>query len=234
MLSVLPQAQSFIDINLCAGEAFLIGNTPYTTTGIFMDTIQTSLECDSIVNLDLFIIECNIEGSTDFVEPICNGEANGFLIFSVENGTPPFTFDWSNILDPTVGGIGTTTLFDNNMISDVPAGTYEININDDFGNQTVLFQDVTEPTVLGVNPSAIDINGFNLSCNGGSDGTAMAQGFGGIAPYSYSWSNGILLSSTCSSLIQTVMDLKQGKLIWIQLLVVHLLILMPLLETPLV
>ena len=188
-LTVLPQAQEFIDINLCQGEAFLIGNTPYTTTGIFMDTIQTSLECDSIVNLDLFIIECNIVGSTDFVEPICNGEANGFLIFSVENGTPPFSYDWSNILEPSIGGVGTTSLFDNNMVANVPAGTYEININDDFGNQTVLFQDVSEPSLLGVNPSAVDINGFNLSCNGGSDGTAMAQGFGGVAPYTYAWSD---------------------------------------------
>ncbi len=188
-LLILPQAQESIDINLCSGEAFFIGTEPYTTTGIFVDTIQTAMECDSIVTLDLFIIECEIIGSTDFVSPICNGDANGFLIFSVENGTPPFTYDWSNILEPNIGGVGSTILFTNNMISGVPAGTYEINIMDDFGNDVVLFQEVTEPTVLTVSPEALDIDGFNLSCNGGSDGTAIATGNGGIPPYFFEWSD---------------------------------------------
>ena len=188
-LFILPQAEEFIDINLCAGEDFYIGPTPYNTTGIFMDTIQTSMECDSIVTLDLFIIECEIIGSTDFISPICNGDANGFLIFSVENGTPPFTYDWSNIINPAIGGVGSTILFTNNMISGVPAGTYEINIQDDFGNDVVLFQEVTEPPVLTVTTEAIDINGFNLSCHDGTDGTAMAVGNGGVPPYSFVWSN---------------------------------------------
>ena len=53
-LDVLPQATEFIDINLCNGEEFYIGQTPYTQTGVFLDTILTAMECDSIVTLDLF------------------------------------------------------------------------------------------------------------------------------------------------------------------------------------
>lgn len=190
-LTVLPQAQEAIDINLCVGEEFFIGTTPYSTTGIHIDTILTTAACDSIVTLDLFMIECEIIGSTDFLPPICNGDANGTLFFSVQNGTPPFTFDYSNILDPTVGGTGSTILFTDNQINNVPAGTYEINIMDDFGNDVVLFQEVTEPPVLTVATEAIDIDGFNLSCNGGMDGTASAMGNGGVPPYAYTWSNTI-------------------------------------------
>lgn len=188
-LFILPQAEEFIDINLCAGEDFYIGLTAYGTTGIFMDTIQTIMECDSIVNLDLFIIECEIIGSTHFISPVCFGDANGFLIFSVENGTPPFTYDWSNILEPNIGGIGSTNLFTDNMISGVPAGIYEINIQDDFGNDVVMFQEVIDPPVLTVSAAAIEIDGFNLSCHGGADGTAMASENGGVPPYSFAWSN---------------------------------------------
>jgi gliding motility-associated-like protein len=188
-LFILPQAEAFIDINLCAGEEFYIGNTPYSSTGIFMDTIQTLMECDSIVTLDLFIIECEIIGSTDFISPICHGDANGFLVFSVENGTPPFTYDWSNILDPNIGGVGSTILFTDNMIAGVPAGIYEINIQDGFGNDVVMFQEVIEPSTLTVTPEAIDIEGFNLSCNEGDDGIATATGNGGVPPYSFVWSN---------------------------------------------
>ncbi len=189
-LEVLPQAAEFIDINLCNGETFFIGQTPYTQTGVFLDTILTAQECDSVVTLDLFIIECEIIGSTDFAEPICNGEATGMLVFSVENGTPPFTYDWSNITEPTIGGTGSTNLFTDNEIPGVPAGVYEINIMDTFGNDVVLFQEVTEPPPINIQMEATDINGFNLSCFDGADGTAFATPTGGVPPYTYSWDNG--------------------------------------------
>ncbi len=188
-LEVLPQASEFIDINLCNGETFLIGQTPYTQTGVFLDTILTTQECDSIVTLDLFIIECEIIGSTDYVEPICHGEATGMLIFSVENGTPPFSYDWSHITEPTIGGTGSTNLFTNNEILGVPAGVYEINIMDTFGNDVVIFQEVTEPPAINIQMEAVDLNGFNLSCFGGSDGTAFATPGGGVPPYIYLWDN---------------------------------------------
>ena len=61
---------------------------------------------------------------------------------------------------------------------------------DDFGNNVVLFQEVTEPSILAVATDAIDIDGFNLNCNGGMDGTALATGIGGVPPYSFAWSDG--------------------------------------------
>jgi hypothetical protein len=33
-------------------------------------------------------------------------------------------------------------------------------------------------------------NGYNVSCNGGSDGSAQVGVIGGTAPYSYLWSTG--------------------------------------------
>ena len=53
----------------------------------------------------------------------------------------------------------------------------------------VLFQEVTEPSVLTVATDAIPIDDFNLSCNGGMDGTATAAGSGGVSPYTYLWSD---------------------------------------------
>lgn len=189
-LAVLDQARESVDVNLCVGEEFFIGATPYSTTGVFVDTIQTVSACDSIVTLNLFMIECEIMGSTAFVQPECRGEPNGQLIFSVENGTPPFIFDWANILDETIGGNGSTLLFDNNIIEGVPAGRYEINVRDNFGNDVVFFQEVTEPAALTVAATAADIDGFNLSCFGGNDGRVVALGEGGVPPYGFAWSDG--------------------------------------------
>lgn len=189
MLEVLPQARQSIDINLCVGQEFFIGPTPYSTTGIFRDTILTTAQCDSIVTLDLFMIECEIIGSTSFNAPVCAGESTGQLVFSVENGTPPFSYDYENILEPTINGTGSTTLFDNNIIDGVPVGEYEINIRDDFGNDVVLFQTVTEPSTLFATATPADIGAFNLSCFGGADGRISAAGQGGEGPYGFSWSN---------------------------------------------
>lgn len=189
MLEVLPQARQAIDVNLCVGDEFFIGTTPYSTTGLFIDTILTTAQCDSIVTLDLFMIECEIRGSTSFIQPVCNGEANGQLIFSVENGTPPFTYDWENILDPNVGGTGSTNLLINNAIDGVPVGVYEINIQDNFGNDVVLFQTVTEPTELFATVTAANVGDFNLSCFDGADGRVSGNGTGGVGPYGFSWSN---------------------------------------------
>lgn len=189
-LEVLPQARQAIDINLCVGQEFFIGTTPYATTGIFTDTILTTAQCDSIVTLDLFMIECEIIGSTDFRPPVCAGEASGQLIFSVENGTPPFTFDYENILTPSVNGAGTTNLLTNNVIDGVPVGEYEINIRDNFGNDVVLFQTVTEPAPLVALATPAVIGDFNLSCFDGNDGRLSAAGAGGVFPYTFSWSDG--------------------------------------------
>jgi gliding motility-associated-like protein len=197
-LALRDQASESIDINLCVGEEFFIGNTPYSTTGVFVDTILTVAACDSIVTLDLFMIECEIRGSTDFVQPECRGEANGQLFFSVENGTPPFSYDWANILDESIGGSGSTVLFDDNVIEGVPAGRYEVNVRDNFGNDVVFFQDVTEPEELSVAATAGNIDGFNLNCSGGSDGRIAAIGEGGAFPYTFTWSsqqNGPLASA---------------------------------------
>ncbi|WP_245557498.1 T9SS type B sorting domain-containing protein [Neolewinella persica] len=188
-LEVLPQARESIDVNLCVGDEFFIGDTPYSTTGVFQDTIMTVAACDSIVTLDLFMIECEIRGATRFLPPRCRGEATGQLIFSVENGTPPFSYDWSNILEPTVGGAGTTILFQDNAIEGVPVGTYEINVRDDFGNDVVFFQEVMEPTELTVMAESRQIDEYNLSCFGGADGEATALGMGGVPPYAFAWSD---------------------------------------------
>jgi len=63
------------------------------------------------------------------------------------------------------GGSGSTVLFDDNVIEGVPAGRYEVNVRDNFGNDVVFFQDVTEPEELSVAATAGNIDGFNLNCS---------------------------------------------------------------------
>ena len=188
-LIILPEIASIIDINLCIGETFSIGTDSYSSSGIFTETIQNENGCDSTVTLDLMMIDCELIGTMDFTTPICNGDENGTLLFSIQNGIPPFVYNWSNITSPTIGGNGTTTLFTNILIENVPAGIYEINIIDNFGDDIVFIQEVNDPPVLNLNIDAVDFNGVNLTCYNANDGSASVAGNGGVPPYSFLWSN---------------------------------------------
>ncbi len=194
-ITVLPQASENVDLWICNDDFFFIGSTPYNVTGTYQDTVLTSDECDSIVFLDLLVIECEIIGTPEEIPVICNGTATGTLIFSVDQGEAPLTFTWTNIFDPTQTGTGTTNLLVNNQIPNIPAGSYQIYISDDFGNDVVVTQTVTEPPVLDAFLTPSDNGGFNVSCfmdDGipGADGEVMVTVEGGVPPYQYLWSDG--------------------------------------------
>ncbi len=188
-LTVSPELNFFIDINLCIGASFSIGNTAYSTTGVYVDTIPNLTGCDSTITLDLTMIDCELIGTVDFTPPICNGANNGSLLFAIQNGIPPFTYEWNNINNTSIGGSGSTNLLTSILIENLPAGIYEINITDSFGDDIVFIQELSDPPVLTVNIDAVDNNGYNLTCYNANDGVASVVGSGGVPPYSFMWSN---------------------------------------------
>ena len=213
-IEVLPQPSEMVDLWICNDQFYYIGNDAYNMTGTYTGTVLTANDCDSLVFLDLLVIECEIIGSADSIDVICNGTATGTLIFSVDQGEPPLTYTYTNIIDPTVTGTGMTNLLVNNEIPNIAAGTYQIYITDDFGNEGLAYSTVEEPEVLGVDLTPSDYGGFNLSCfmdNGlpGMDGTLTAVPYGGVPPYNYLWSDGqttqtaVGLSATNYSVIIT-------------------------------
>jgi len=194
-VEVFQHMSETVDLWICDGEEYYLGPTPYDSTGFYIDTLRTSENCDSIVSLDLLTIECEIIGTPDEIPAICNETATGTLIFSVDQGEPPLTYVYTNIADGNITGTGMTNLLIDNEINNIPAGTYQIYISDDFGNDVVVLQTVTEPPRLLIDFMASDYNGFQVSCfstNGlpGADGTLMAMPSGGVPPYTYLWSDG--------------------------------------------
>jgi hypothetical protein len=99
----------------------------------------------------------------------CDGTAT----VNVTSGTPPYTYQWSN---------NATT----QTVTNLCPGTYTVTVTDaascNFGI-TQTFTITSSSTTL--NTTATQTN---VSCNGGSDGSATANVSGGTAPYSYLWS----------------------------------------------
>lgn len=102
----------------------------------------------------------------------CNGNMNGAIDLSISGGVTPYTISWSN-------GASTEDL------STLAAGTYNVSVTDNVGCNSVLSVTITEPDVLSLSTSQVDIQ-----CNGEASGSINLTVSGGTGPYTYSWDNG--------------------------------------------
>jgi gliding motility-associated-like protein len=189
-LTVFESDETSLAATICEGDTLIVGGIPFFNQGTYTTVLQNTLGCDSTVVLELELIVCEIQGQAQEVPVVCRGEASGQITFFVINGTAPFNYSWQRL-----GGVGTGSgmLGGTNMtetLSGLVAGTYLITINDDFGNDLVLIQEVTEPERLTAELLASNYNGFNLTCENSADGTLNVQAQGGVTPYTYAWDNG--------------------------------------------
>jgi len=56
-LTTLPTPETPLDLSICAGESVVVGNQIYTETGQYTDILTAQNGCDSIVLLDLTVID---------------------------------------------------------------------------------------------------------------------------------------------------------------------------------
>ncbi|MEL6863875.1 MAG: T9SS type A sorting domain-containing protein [Bacteroidota bacterium] len=86
-LSLLSTTSRSIGASICLGEQYLVGDNSYTQSGQYIDTLQASNGCDSIVDLELevldsyaFIIDTSIcEGDTYLFEGLSYTQANVYV-----------------------------------------------------------------------------------------------------------------------------------------------------------
>ncbi|WP_425422473.1 gliding motility-associated C-terminal domain-containing protein [Phaeodactylibacter xiamenensis] len=70
-LTVLNVPRTDLTESICDGETYTVGTSDYTTTGMYADTLQAANGCDSIITLDLTVLDVPEIGLT---ESICDGE----------------------------------------------------------------------------------------------------------------------------------------------------------------
>ncbi|MFC5682459.1 SprB repeat-containing protein, partial [Flavobacterium sp. MAHUQ-51] len=102
----------------------------------------------------------------------CNGGSNGTATVSPTGGTPSYTYSWS----PSGGTAATAT--------GLAAGSYTVTVTDANGCTATKSFTITQPTAL----NATAGSKTDVSCNGGSNGTATVSPTGGTPSYTYSWS----------------------------------------------
>ncbi|MEL6988923.1 MAG: hypothetical protein AAGK97_14010, partial [Bacteroidota bacterium] len=69
---ILPSYEFDVATSICDGDSIIVGDTVYFESGNYTDTLETILGCDSIINLDLVVLE---EFLIDTITTICEGDS---------------------------------------------------------------------------------------------------------------------------------------------------------------
>lgn len=137
-------------------------------------TVTDANGCQVVETVTVNSFDCgNVSLSFDVVEPSCNGSFNGSASVNVNNGSQPITFMWD-------------TGSQEQGIFGIPAGTYMVTVTDGSNCEVSATVIVEEPDALMVNIGSQT----DVSCFGGSDGSATVEASGGIPGYVYNWSTG--------------------------------------------
>lgn len=103
----------------------------------------------------------------------CNGADDGSIEVTVNGGQTPFTFNWDQLPDQQI-------------VNDVPAGSYSLTVTDGNGCEIFSSATINEPDALILTA----MEDTPESCPGQNDGTGSITISGGTTPYAVEWPNG--------------------------------------------
>ncbi|MBP8959116.1 MAG: gliding motility-associated C-terminal domain-containing protein [Bacteroidales bacterium] len=119
------------------------------------------------------VVNTSPSGTASVTDVTCQGGSDGIVDLTVNTGTPPFLFLWSN---------GATS----EDLSGVSAGTYNVIITD--ANNCTGFVSATVADGIS-SPLNVTVSVVNVLCYGDLTGALDITVTGGTAPYSFLWSN---------------------------------------------
>jgi SprB repeat/Secretion system C-terminal sorting domain len=114
-----------------------------------------------------------VSGTTDL---LCNGDSNGSIDLTPTGGTGTLSYLWDD-------ANGSTT----QDLSGVGAGTYTVLVTDASNCSSSIAYTINEPAAITETGASSDV-----SCGGAADGSVDITVSGGVAPYTFVWSNGAL------------------------------------------
>lgn len=104
---------------------------------------------------------------------LCNGGSTGSATLTGIGGTPNYSYQW--MPNGSTGSI----------VHNLAAGMHTVTITDANFCSAIQIVTINQPPILNASLNLIN----NVSCNGGSNGSAIVNPTGGTAPYAYFWNS---------------------------------------------
>jgi len=143
--------------------------------GTYTVTITGADNCDTSITLNV-TEPLAINASVNTTEDTCVAGVGGARVSSINNGTPPYTYNW-----PAAGvAVG-------DSVNSLSTGTYDLTISDANGCQVIVPFSIGNFATFSVSLDSTDAN-----CSGGNDGAITSTLTGGTAPFNYSWTGGLV------------------------------------------
>lgn len=151
-----------------------MGASVVTVTGLSGGThdliITDALACDQTIQVVIDEPQAMMVTSVTNNNITCNAANDGNVTLTVQDGTAPYTYLWSN--NETTE---TATM--------LPAGNNTVTVTDANGCTFEYNVQITEPDALSLTFTSADNN-----CNGGTQGFIVTTVSGGVPDYTYAWS----------------------------------------------
>ncbi|SHE65498.1 Por secretion system C-terminal sorting domain-containing protein [Mariniphaga anaerophila] len=153
------------------------GGTGNTATGLaagtYTVTVTDNIGCIATRSFTIEQPAALTVTADDQTNVSCNGGSDGAASVLVSGGTADYTYDWTG----TPTGDGTAS------VTGLSAGTWTCTVTDASGCTASIDVIITEPDAITVTAD----DQTNVSCNGGSDGSASVLVSGGEGTYTYDW-----------------------------------------------
>ncbi len=147
---------------------------PIATTGVYEITNLSADGCDGSTDGEAQVLVVDITTTAQIDSIDCFGAANGSIELFPTGGTGVYTYIWSH-----------QTGLDTALVDDLNIGTYNVFINDSNGCLDTISITLNQPPLLEV---AIDTLNLMAGCQ--TLGSLEGQASGGVAPYTFAWSDG--------------------------------------------
>jgi gliding motility-associated-like protein len=149
------------------------GGNAATATGLaggnYTVTVTDANGCSTTQSTTITQSSVLTSSITSITNTLCFGDANGNATVTPNGGTSPYTYSW------TSGGTAAT---ENNLA----AGSYTVTVTDNTGCTGTSSVTITQPALLTASATST-----NVSCFGGTNGTATVVGSGGNPVYTFAW-----------------------------------------------
>ncbi len=152
------------------------GETTQMITGLssanYTVTVTDQNGCTAVQTVPVAPFSCAMVANVAVSHITCFGAGDGQATVTLNNGLPPFIYQWSNeATSATVSNLG--------------AGTYSVTVSDAVNCPAIAEVTILEPTSLSIELT----EQADAEC-GSENGLATVVAVGGTPGYSYAWSNG--------------------------------------------